>query len=334
MNSLATDYLGLALNGPIMASPSPMMQELDEVKRLEDAGCSAIGLHSLFEEQISLESSDLDAYLSDGADSFSEALSYFPKMQDFNLGPDAYLEHIRRCKDSVNIPVIGSLNGVSAGGWTRYAKSIEQAGADALELNIYFMPTDAAVDAAKVETMHIDLVRDVVKQVKIPVAVKLGPFFSAMPNITAKIVEAGAKGLVLFNRFYQPDIDLERLEVVANLELSDSSELRLRLRWTAILYGRIKADLGITGGVHTADDVLKCMMAGANVAMMTSAILKHGPNHVTKTLKDVRTWIDEHEYESIRQMRGSMSQQNVAEPAAFERANYMKVLRSYALKTR
>jgi len=332
MIDLSTTYLGLLLKNPLVVSPSPLCEEVDNIRRMEDAGASAVVLHSLFEEQINLESHDLDRYLSHGTDSFAEALTYFPDMTDYNLGPDGYLEHLRRAKAAVGIPVIGSLNGVSTGGWIRYARLIEMAGADALELNVYYIPTDPEMTGAQVEQVYVDLVRDVKASVGIPVAVKLGHAFSAMANLARRLDGAGADALVLFNRFYQPGFDLENLEVVPNLTLSSPYEVLLRLRWVAILYGHVRADLAVTGGVHSGEDVLKAMMAGARVAMMTSALLKHGIEHVATVRAGLLAWMEAHEYESIRQMQGSMSQQKVAEPAAFERASYMRVLRSYALR--
>jgi dihydroorotate dehydrogenase (fumarate) len=329
MIDFSTTYLGLKLKNPLVPSASPLSKSLDSIKRLEDHGAAAIVMYSLFEEQITFESLELDHYLSQGTNSFAEALTFFPDMEDYNLGPDAYLEHLRKAKESVGIPLMGSLNGVSTGGWIRYAKLIEQAGADALELNTYFIPTDPAIGSEEVEQMYLDLVRDVKASVKIPVAVKINHFFSSIPYMAARFDEAGADGLVMFNRFYQPDIDLESLEVVPNLVLSSSYELRLRLRWAAILYGRIKADLALTGGVHTAEDVLKSMMVGAKVAMLASALLHSGVHVLDEILIDLRRWMETHEYESIKQMQGSMSQRNVAQPAAFERANYMKILNSF-----
>jgi dihydroorotate dehydrogenase (fumarate) len=301
---------------------------------MEDAGVSAVVLHSLFEEQITLQSIDLDRNLSFGTESFAEALSYFPDMSQYNLGPDGYLEHIRKAKEAVDIPIIASLNGYATGGWIRYAKMIEEAGADALELNIYYLATDHFVTGKDVEQMYIDLVQNLTSSVKIPIAVKLSPYFSATSNIAYRLAKAGARGLVLFNRFYQPDLDLENLEVIPNLVLSTSDELRLRLRWVAILHGQIDADLAVTGGVHTAEDVLKCMMAGANVAMMTSALLLRGIGYISKIYMDLLNWMEEHEYMSIHQMQGSMSQKSVSDPAAFERANYMRELRSFAMRER
>jgi dihydroorotate dehydrogenase (fumarate) len=332
MSDLTTTYLGLKLKNPLVVSPSPLCQELGSIRQMEDAGASAVVLHSLFEEQLTLESQDLDHFLAHGTESFAEALSYYPDLGHYNLGPDAYLEHIRKAKAAVKIPIIGSLNGVSTGGWISHAKKIEQAGADGLELNVYYIPTDPDMSAAQVEQMYADLVRDVRASVKIPLAVKLGPYFSAMASMARRLDQAGANGLVLFNRFYQPDFDLEKLEVTPNLILSRSDELRLRLTWVGILYGRIKADMAITGGVHTAEDAIKSMMAGARVAMMTSALLRSGIKHIGSVLEGMKAWMEQHEYASIRQMQGSMSQKSVAEPAAFVRANYMKVLSSYAMK--
>ncbi len=334
MIDLSTSYLGLTLRSPLVASAGPLCESLDNIRRMEDAGAGAVVLHSLFEEQITLESQQLDQHLSHGTESFAESLTYFPDMRDYNLGPDAYLDHVRRAKAAVGIPVIGSLNGVSTGGWISYAKKIQQAGADALELNVYYIPTDPALTSPEVEQMYVDLVRDVTRSVGIPVAVKLGHFWSAFANVAARLDGAGARGLVLFNRFYQPDFDLDNLEVVPSLTLSSSYELLLRLHWTAILYGHVRADLAVTGGVHTAEDVLKAMMAGARVAMMTSALLQRGIEHLGVVRDGLLAWMEAREYESIRQMQGSMSYRSVREPSAFERANYMKVLSSYALRAR
>ncbi len=334
MPDLTTSYLGLALANPIIASSSPLTEHVEDLLRLEEAGVSAVVLPSLFEEQISIESHDLDTYLSHGAESYAESISYFPDMRSYNLGPEGYVTRLAEAKKALHIPVIASLNGVSTGGWTSYARRMEEAGADALELNVYFVPTDPSISGSAVEQMYLDLVREVVTSVRIPVAVKLTPFLSAPAHIARGLGEAGARGLVLFNRFYQPDIDLERLEVVPALDLSGPVTLRLRLRWAAIIAGQTSADLAITGGVHSALDVLKCMMAGARVAMVASAVLRHGPGHVRSVLADLAIWMESHEYESISMMQGSMGQRACAEPAAFERANYMKVLRSYAVKGR
>lgn len=333
MTDLSTSYLGLTLKNPLVASASPLCEDIGNIRRMEDAGAAAVVLHSLFEEQITLESHDLDRYLTHGTESFAEALTYFPDMTDYNLGPEGYLDHIRRAKAAVDIPIIGSLNGVSTGGWIGYARKIEQAGADALELNVYFIPTDLEMTGGEVEQIYCNLVRDVKASVRIPVAVKIGHAFSAIANMARRLDQMGADGLVFFNRFYQPDFDLEHLEAVPHLTLSSSYELLLRLHWVAIVYGLLRADLAVTGGVHTAHDVLKAMMAGARVAMTTSSLLKHGIEHLASLRKELVAWMEEHEYESIRQMQGSMSYRAVAEPAAFERANYMRVLRSYPLRT-
>ena len=331
MTDLTTTYLGLNLKNPLVASASPLCEHLDNIKRMEDAGAGAVVLHSLFEEQIMFESNHLDRFLTHGTESFAESLSYFPDLGNYKLGPDGYLDHVRRAKAAVGIPIIGSLNGVSTGGWIRYAKMIQEAGADALELNVYYIPTDPEMTSTQVEQMYLDLVRDVKATLKIPVAVKLGHAFTAIANLVRRLDQAGADALVLFNRFYQPDFDLENLEAAPRLTLSNSYELLLRIHWVAILYGRIKADLAITGGVHTVEDVLKAMMSGARVAMMTSALLKNGIGHLAKVRSDLLAWMEEHEYASIREMQGSMSYRSVAQPAAFERGNYMKVLSSYAL---
>lgn len=329
MANLTTKYLGLKLKNPLVASASPLSEKVDTVRQLADAGIAAVVMYSLFEEQIIRESLELDHFLSKNSDSSPEALSYLPEMGHYSLAPDTYIERIARIKEAVDIPVIGSLNGVSSGGWIKYAQKIEKAGADALELNIYYLPTDPELTATDIEISHIRLVRDICANIKIPVAVKLSPFFTALPNFATQLAQAGAKGLVLFNRFYQPDFDLEKLDVVPSLSLSTSQELRLPLHWIAILYGKVKADLALTSGVHSAEDVLKATMAGASVTMMASVLLKQGPGKVTEILKDLQSWMQEHEYESITQMRGSMSQQSVAEPAAFERVNYIKVLNAY-----
>lgn len=329
MIDLSTTYLGMQLKNPLVASASPLSKKLDSVRRLEEAGAAAVVMYSLFEEQIVHESLALDHFLDSHTQSYAEALNYFPDLGHYNLEPDAYVEHLHRCKQAVDIPIIGSLNGISLGGWVRYAKEIEQAGADALELNIYTVPTDPNVWGDELEQGYLALVQAVREQVRIPIALKLSPFFSSLPNMAQRFAEAGVNGLVLFNRFYQPDFDLERLEIVPSLTLSDSNDLRLPLRWIAILYGRISADLALTSGVHTARDVLKAMMAGANVAMLASELIAHGPGRLTEILVDLQAWMEENEYVSIEQMRGSMSQRMVADPTAFERANYMKALTSY-----
>lgn len=329
MIDLSTQYLGLKLKNPLVASASPLSKKVDTVKKLEDAGIGAVVMYSLFEEQIIHESHALDYFLSHGTESFSEALTYFPDMEHYNVGPDGYLDIIRKLKESVQVPVIASLNGISTGGWVDYARKMEQAGADALELNIYFLPTDLELEGIALEDAYVELVRSVRAQVKIPLAVKLSPYFTALPNFARKLVGAGANGLVLFNRFYQPDLDIETLEVVPDLVLSTSDELRLPLRWTAILYGRLQADLALTTGVHSVEDVVKATMAGARVSMMASELLSRGIGRVSEILADLEKWLETYECHSIQQMLGSMSQQAVADPAAFERANYMKVLQSF-----
>ncbi|HEX9091245.1 MAG TPA: dihydroorotate dehydrogenase-like protein [Anaerolineales bacterium] len=329
MADLTTTYLGLKLKNPLVASPSPVSEKVENVKRLEEAGVAAVVMYSLFEEQVIHESLELDHYLNQGTESFAEALTYLPNMGRYSLAPEKYIERLQKTKLAVNIPVMGSLNGVSTGGWIEYAQKIQDAGADALELNLYYLPNDINLTSTELEENSLKLVGNIRRGIKIPLAVKLAPFYSAIPNFAKHLVEAGADGLVLFNRFYQPDLDLEKLEVVPNLVLSNSDELRLPLRWIAILYGKVKVDLALTTGVHTAEDALKAIMAGANVAMSTSAILKHGVAAIQQILSGMQAWMIEHEYESVTQMRGSMSQGAVADPAAFERANYMKVLNSF-----
>ncbi len=327
---LSTTYLGLRLKNPIVPSAGPFSHTLDGMKRLEDAGASAIVTYSLFEEQIAHEASELYHYLSYGTESFAEALTYFPDLRQYNLGPEEYVDLLRRAKEALDIPVIGSLNGISVGGWINYAKNIEEAGADALELNIYYIPTDPALSGAEVEDRYLEVLHAVKRTVHIPVAVKLSPFFSAMGHMAQRLDRAGANGLVLFNRFYQPDIDLEAMEVTPNVILSTPHAMRLPLRWIAILYGKLHASLGATSGIHTAQDVLKMIMAGADVTMMCSELLQNGPGRIAEVLKDLEHWMMEHEYISIQQMKGSCSQKSVADPSAFERANYMKALNTFS----
>jgi len=329
MADLSTTYLGLKLKNPLVASASPLSEKVETVKKLEEAGISAIVMYSLFEEQIIHESLELDHFLFYGSEISAEFNTFYPQSGIYTLKAEAYLDALKKIKQEVNIPVIGSLNGVSTGGWIKYAKEIEKAGADALELNLYFLPTNPAQTAVEIEENYITLVHDVRTSINIPLAVKLSPFFTAIPNIAKRLVEAGANGLVLFNRFYQPDFDLEALDVTPSLVLSTSNELRLPLRWIAILYGQIKADLALTSGIHTAEDVIKASMAGASVTMMASELLAKGINRIPVILADLEKWMTGHEYESINQMRGSLSQKSVKEPAAFERANYMKVLNSF-----
>ncbi len=330
--NLATTYLGRELSSPLVASASPLGDDLGNLRRMEDAGAAAVVLPSLFEEQIALESQHLDHVLSAGADVSAEALSHFPDLRTYNLGPEGYLEHIRKAKAALGIPVIASLNGTSSGGWIEYARDMEQAGADALELNVSFVPTDPHLTGAAVEQQYVDLVRDVKAAVGIPLAVKVGSQFTAFANMARRLEEAGADALVLFNRFYQASLDIEHLEVVPSLTLSRPDELLLRLHWTAVLYGRVHADLAVTGGVHGAEDVVKAMMAGASVAMLASALLQHGIPHLGTVRRALELWMAEHEYESIRQMRGSLSQRSAANPEAYERANYVKVISSYAVR--
>ena len=327
--TLTTNYLGMTLKNPIVASSSPLSHNVDSIRRLEDAGAAAVVMYSLFEEQITFESLYLDNYLTSNTNSNGESLSYFPEMGNYNVSPDAYMNLIRRAREAVDVPIIGSLNGVSAGGWTDYATLMEQAGADAIELNVYYIPTNGDLAGSEVENIYLETLREVKRSVSLPVAIKLSPYFSSTVNMAQRLVDDGASGLVLFNRFYQPDIDLETLEVVPRLVLSNSNELRLPLRWVAILYGRLLADLAITTGIHSSQDVLKALMAGAKVTMMASELLQNGIRRIGVILEEMRSWMDEHEYESVAQMIGSMSQQNCAQPTAFERANYMKVLASY-----
>jgi dihydroorotate dehydrogenase (fumarate) len=329
---LSTTYLGLKLKNPLVPSAGPLCEDVGNIRRMEDSGAAAVVLHSLFEEQINLESMELDRFISAAEETGPEAAGHFPDMLGYNRGPEGYLKHIRKVKEAVRIPVIASLNGTSVGGWLKYAKEMEQAGADALELNIYHIPVDPDVTGDQVERKYCDLVREVKAVVHIPVAVKLGPYFSSMANMAKRLDASGADGLVLFNRFYQPDFDLEALEVVPNLLLSSQYELLLRLNWIAVLYGNVRPDLALTGGVHTATDVVKAMMAGAKIAMMTSALLKKGISYLDTVLTELLIWLGEHEYDSIRQMQGSMSRNAVPQPQAFERANYMKVLSSYAMQ--
>lgn len=329
MVDLTTSYLGLSLKNPLVASASPLSKRVETALQLEEAGVSAIVMYSLFEEQIIQESLKLDRDLSRGIESYAEAPSYLPDYGLYSIGPEKYLDHLKKVKQAVKIPVIGSLNGISTGGWVDYAKKIEQAGADALELNLYDLATDPNLTSAQLEDSYITLVGDIRKQLRIPLAVKLSPFFTSLPNFARHLVEAGANGLVLFNRFYQPDFDLDELHVVPNLVLSNSHELRLPLRWIAILYGRVQADFALTSGVHTAVDVIKALMAGASVAMVASEFLHQGTSRAAEILTDTSAWLDEREYISVTQLKGSMSQQSVSDPSAFERANYMAVLSSY-----
>ncbi|HEV3117724.1 MAG TPA: dihydroorotate dehydrogenase-like protein [Gemmataceae bacterium] len=328
MIDLSTDYLGLKLRTPLVPSASPLSQEIGSIRRLEDAGASAIVLYSVFEEQLRLESLELDHHLSAGTESFAESLTFFPQPSEFRLGPEAYLEHIRKAKEAVDIPVIASLNGASVGGWTKFAKEIEEAGADALECNVYSIPTDPELKAAEIEQTYVDIVWAVKSAISIPVAVKLGPFFTNFANVARRLDEAGADGLVLFNRFYQPDIDLDELEIRPNVLLSTPQALRLPLTWIGILYGRLRASLAASSGVHDAEDVIKLLMVGANVTMLCSSLLRNGVNHLRHVERGLVDWMEIHEYESVRQMQGSMSQQRCPDPSAFERAQYMRAVKS------
>jgi dihydroorotate dehydrogenase (fumarate) len=333
MSNLTTTYLGYKLKSPLVASASPLCESVANIRQMEDAGIGAVVLPSLFEEQIELESLALDDDLCRGSDSFPESTTLLPDLQTYNLGPDGYLDLIVAAKQAVDIPIIASLNGISPGGWAQYARSMAAAGADAIELNIYSIPTEPAESAMEVEQGYVDLVRQVKGSVRVPVAVKLSPFLSAPANMAVRLVDAGATGLVIFNRFYQPDFDIESLEVKPTLTLSRPEELLLRLHWTAILFDHVRADIAVTGGVHSATDVVKCMMAGARVAMMTSALLHNGISHAAGVLADLDRWLEDHQYASIDQMRGSMSRRSVPDPTAFERGNYMRVLSSYTLLT-
>ena len=329
MTDLSTTYLGLNLKNPLVASASPLSKKVENAKKLEAAGVSAIVMYSLFEEQIIHDSLELDHYLTRGTNSFAEALTYLPDLGTYNMGPEKYLDHLSTLKKELSIPVISSLNGVSKGGWVRYARLMQDAGADAIELNMYYLSADPDLSGQELEDNYIDLVSEVKAAISIPLAVKLSPFITSLPNFVRRLTTAGADGVALFNRFYQPDFDLEELEVVRTLELSDSRDLLLPLRWISILHGKVEADFALTSGVHTAADVLKAMMAGAKVAMTASMVLHDGYESVTTVLKNLKAWMEEHEYESIKQMQGSMSQQSVAEPAAFERSNYIQILSEF-----
>jgi dihydroorotate dehydrogenase (fumarate) len=330
MTDLATEYLGLRLRTPLVASSSPLTGSLDDLRRLEDAGAAAVVLPSLFEEQIEHEALEVDRMLATGAESFGEALSYFPELDDYNTGPDHYLELVREAKAALGIPVIGSLNGASPGGWVDHARLIQEAGADALELNLYLVAADPDTTAASLEARYLELVRAVKESLSIPLAVKIGPYFTALAHTARELVGAGADGLVLFNRFYQPDLDLETLDVLPRLVLSTSEEARVSLRWIALLHGWIRASLAATTGIHTHEDALKALLAGADVTMMASALLESGPGRLAVVERGMVDWMAEREYESVRQLRGSVSQRAAEDPTAFERVNYMKTLTAYS----
>jgi dihydroorotate dehydrogenase (fumarate) len=329
MIDLSTTYLGLKLKNPLVASASPLSKKVDQVKRMEEAGIAAVVMYSLFEEQITHESLELDHFLSRATNSSAEAVSYLPDVGTYSLLPDRYLQNIEKLKKAVKIPIIGSLNGVSKGGWVRYAHDMQDAGVDALELNLYYIPIDPTLTAQKLEDAQVELTAAVRSAIKIPLAVKLSPFYTSLPQFVARLAKNGANGLVLFNRFYQPDFDVEDLKIAHTLDLSISTDLRLPLRWISILQSQVEADFALTSGVHTYMSVLKAMMAGAKVAMLASELLQNGVGRIPEILHDLQVWMEEHEYTSIKQMQGSMSQKSVAEPAAFERANYMKVLSSF-----
>jgi len=326
---LRSRYLGLELKNPIVAAASPMTSSIDSLKRLADAGIAAVVLPSLFEEQIEHEEMATHNLMLSGTELSPEARGFFPEMQSYKTGSDNYLKLIGEAKKALSVPVIPSLNGYTPGGWTQIAKQLEQAGADAIELNIYFLATDLEDTSTEIEKRYIDLVASVSSIVSIPVAVKVSPYFSAMANMAARLARAGASGLVLFNRFLQPDILLDELEVAPHLVLSTSDELRLALRWIAILRGRVQASLAATGGAHTPEDVLKLLLAGADCVMIASSLLRKGPAHVAALVSSVEKWMTEREYASVEQMKGSLSQQACPDPAAFERTNYMKALTSY-----
>ena len=328
---LSTTYMGLKLSSPLVPSASPLCSEVDNIKRMADAGAGAVVLHSLFEEQIRHDTGELDFYLQQGTERFAESLSYFPHMDDYMLGPDDYLEHIVRAKEAVKIPIIASLNGISAGGWISYAKRMEEAGADALELNIYYLPADGKLASQQVEAAYLLILQAVKMSVSIPVSVKLSPYFSSVANMMILLAGAGADGLVLFNRFLQPDLNIETLEVDLSHNLSTSADNHLPIRWIAIMHGRIGASLAASHGIHTGADVVKAIMAGADVTMMTSALLTNGIAHLATVREEVEEYMKRKQYESIQQMKGILSQQKVADPNAFERANYVKLLQSYGL---
>jgi dihydroorotate dehydrogenase (fumarate) len=330
---LSTQYLGFKLRTPLVAAASPLSEDVDGIRRMEDAGCSAVVLHSLFEEQLRQERLELNQKLEQGTESFPEALTYFPEPEEFTLGPEEYLKHIAKAKRAVKIPVIASLNASSPGGWTQYAKLIQQAGADALELNIYHIPTNLKQTGSAVEQTYLDILTAVKAQVSIPVAVKVSPFFSNFANMAARFEAAGADGLVLFNRFYQPDIDLQDLEVRPNILLSTPMAMRLPLRWIAILAGKLDLSLAATSGIHRGSDALKMLLAGADAVMLCSTLIRHGVQQFSVIERELTAWLVEHEYESIQQLKGSLSQKNCADPESFERAQYMRAISSYHVPT-
>jgi dihydroorotate dehydrogenase (fumarate) len=326
---LSTKYLGMQLRTPLVASASPLSHEISGIRSLEDSGASAVVLYSLFEEQLHKEALELELHLNAGTESFAESITYFPHSSEFHTGPEEYLNHIRKAKDAVDIPIIASLNGATLGGWAKYARQIEQAGADAIECNLYSIPTNLEISGSEIENNYADILREIKTSVQIPVAAKLSPFFSNLANMAKRFDQMGTDGLVLFNRFYQPDIDLEELEIKPNVLLSSPQDLRLPLTWIGILYGRIRASLAATSGVHGPEDVIKLLMVGADVTMLCSVLLRNGIGHVRQIEQGVREWMEEREYESVQQLQGSMSQLRCADPGAFERAQYMRAVKGF-----
>ncbi|HEY1803433.1 MAG TPA: dihydroorotate dehydrogenase-like protein [Terracidiphilus sp.] len=332
MTDLSMQYMGLSLNGPIVVASTPLSESIDNVRRMEDAGASAIVLTSLFEEQLALESRALDEDLSRGTNSFAESLNFLPELADYRMTQEAYLEHLRSAREAVQIPIMASLNGATSGGWVRLAKEMEQAGANGIELNTFALATDRRQTSEAIELQLLELVSSVCSAVKVPVAVKLSQSFTSLPHLCARLEEAGARGVVLFNRFYQPDFDIETLEVRPTLHFSTPSELLPRLHWAAILFGHFKGDIAITGGVHSAEDVLKAVMAGGSVAMMASALHIHGIGHIARVLADLRYWLNKREYTSLRETRGCLSRRSVPDTSPYDRGNYIKTLSSYSLR--
>lgn len=326
---LSTEYLGMKLSNPFVPSPSILSRDIDKIKQMEDAGAGAVVLYSLFEEQIRHESYEIYHHLTSDTNSFAEGQTFFPEPPALTLEPEEYLNQIRRAKEAVNIPIIGSINGCTLGGWTEYAKKIEQAGADALELNVYFIPTNPDKTGVEIAREYIDILKSVIKEVEIPVAVKLSPFFTNLAYAVNKMEEEGARGFVLFNRFFQPEIDIEKLEIYNHAFLSSSHEYLLPMRWIAILYGQVKADLAATSGIYEAKEAIKMLMAGAKVTMVCSALLKHGIDHLKKLTQDLKDWMEKFEYDSVKQMQGSMSQKNCPDPRAFERAHYVHTITTF-----
>ncbi len=332
MSDISMQYLGLKLSGPIVVSSTPLSESIDNIRRMEDAGASAIVLTSLFEEQLALESRALDEDLSRGTNSFAESLDYLPEQGDYRMTHESYLEHLRRAREAAGIPIIASLNGFTPGGWVRFAKEMENAGAQAIELNTFALATDSKQTSAEIESQLLELVGSVCKSVQVPVAVKLSQSFTSLPNLCMRLEEAGARGVALFNRFYQPDFDIETLEVRPSLHFSTPSELLPRLHWAAILFGHLNGDIAVTGGVHSAEDVLKAVMAGGSVAMMASALHIHGIDHIGRVLTDLRDWLEKREFASLAETRGCLSRRSVPDTSPYDRGNYIKTLSSYSLR--